>query len=189
MDAARRLAVSRRCHFPLPRTLTRPGPRHGCPRLATTMLSGVIALLTMGDGRERPHASPDEPQQDEPQQEVNELRLRVRMRDVLLTNESLAALPIALTVHLPCAFWSPAVVEITGRVPTADFRDDVVRLAKRELSSWWRTGAETAARFVVEPLIGPREAAGTRGAASAITREVPEAWVRTCSSPMMTGDR
>jgi hypothetical protein len=142
------------------------------------MLSGVIALLTMGDGRERPHASPDEPQQ-----EVNELRLRVRMRDALLTNESLAALPIALTVHLPCAFWSPAVVEITGRVPTADFRDDVVRLAKRELSRW-RTGAQTAARFVVEPLIGPREAAGTRGAASAITREAPEAWVRTCSSPI-----
>jgi hypothetical protein len=44
------------------------------------MLSGVIALLTMGDGRERPHASPDEPQQ-----EVNELRLRVLMRDALLT--------------------------------------------------------------------------------------------------------
>jgi hypothetical protein len=147
------------------------------------MLSGVIALLTMGDGRERAHASPDEPQQ-----EVNELRLRVRMCDALLTNESLAARPIALTVQLPCAFWAPAVVEITGRVPTADFRDDVVRLAKRELS-WWRAGVETAARFVVEPLIGPREAAGTRGAASAITRETPEARVRTCSSPMMTGHR
>jgi hypothetical protein len=57
------------------------------------MLSAVIALLTMRDGRERPHASPDEPQQ-----EVNELRLRVRVRGALLTNESLAALPIALTV-------------------------------------------------------------------------------------------
>ena len=57
--------------------------------------------------------------------QVNELLLRLRMRDALLTDESLAALPIALTVHLPCAFWSPAVVEITGRVPTAHFRDDV----------------------------------------------------------------
>jgi hypothetical protein len=62
----------------------------------------------------------------------------------------------------------PRVVDATFRF--ADFRDDVVRLAKRELS-WWRTGAQTAARFVVEPLIG--EAAGTRGAASAITREAP----------------
>jgi hypothetical protein len=147
------------------------------------MLSGVIALVTMGDGRERPHASPDEPQQ-----EVNELRLRVRMRDALLTNESLAALPIALTVHLPCAFWSPAVVEITGCVPTADFRDDVVRLTKRELS-WWRTGAETAARFVVEPLIGPREAARDPRRGLRDHSRAPEAWVRTCSSPMMTGHR
>jgi CheY-like chemotaxis protein len=100
--------------------------------------------------------------------EVNELLLRLRMRDALLTDEALAALPIALTVHLPCAFWSPAVVEITGRVPTADLRDDVVRLAKRELARW-RTGAQTAARLVVDPLIGPRVAAGTRGAASAVT--------------------
>src|SRR5258708_19163543 len=66
--------------------------------------------------------------------EVNELLLRLRMRDALLTNESLAALPIALTVHLPSAFWSPTVVQITGRVPTTDLRDAVVRLAKRGLS-------------------------------------------------------
>jgi len=67
----------------------------------------------MGDGREQPQASP--------QQEVNELRLRVRMRDALLTNESLAALPIALTVHLLCAFWFPAVVEITGSCAHSGF--------------------------------------------------------------------
>jgi len=128
------------------------------------MLSVVIALLTMAALAGSVLAL----RQMRRNREVNELLLRLRMRDVLLTNESLAALPIALTVHLPRAFWSPAVVGITGRVPTADLRDDVVRLAKRELSRW-RTGAQTAARFVVEPLIGPREAAGTRGAASAVT--------------------
>ena len=163
-DAARRLAVGRRRRFPLPRMLTRPGPRHGFPRLGTTMLSVLIALLTMAAMAGGVLTL----RQMRCNREVNELLLRLRMRDALLTNESLAALPIALTVHLPSAFWLPAVVEITGRVPTADLRDAVVRLAKRELSRW-RTGAQTAARFEVEPLIGPLETAGTRGAAPAVT--------------------
>src|SRR6266446_10993559 len=157
-DAARRLAVCRQRPFPLPRTLTRPGPRHGSPRLGTTMLSVVIALLTVAAMA----GSVLTLRQMRRNREVNELLLRLRMRDALLTDESLTALPIALTVHLPWGFWSPAVVEITGRVPTTDLRDDVVRLAKRELARW-RTGAQTAARLVVDPLIGPRVAAGTRG--------------------------
>jgi CheY-like chemotaxis protein len=128
------------------------------------MLSVVIALLTVAAMA----GSVLTLRQMRRNREVNGLLLRLRMRDALLTDEALAALPIALTVHLPCAFWSPAVVEITGRVPTADLRDDVVRLAKRELARW-RTGAQTAARLVVDPLIGPRVAAGTRGAASAVT--------------------
>ena len=103
------------------------------------MLSVVIALLTMvamagGVLRLR---------QMRRNREVNELLLQLRTRDALLTDELLAALPIALTVHLPRAFWSPAVVEITGRVPTADLRDDVVRLVKREVSRWC-IGAQTA---------------------------------------------
>lgn len=124
------------------------------------MLSVVIALLTVAAMA----GSVLTLRQMRRNREVNALLLRLRMRDALLTDESLAALPIALTVHLPCAFWSPAVVEITGRVPTADLRDDVVWLAKRELSRR-RTGAHTAARLVVDLLI----AAGTRGAASAVT--------------------
>ncbi len=55
--------------------------------------------------------------------EVDQLFLQLRIRDGLLTDESLAALPIALTVHLPPAPWSPAVVEITGCVPTPELRD------------------------------------------------------------------
>jgi CheY-like chemotaxis protein len=129
------------------------------------MLSVLIALLTMAAMAGGVLTL----RQMRRNREVNELLLRLRMRDALLTNEALAALPIALTVHLPRAFWSPAVVEITGRVPTADLRDAVVRLAKRELSRW-RTGAQTAARFEVEPLIGPLEAAGTRGVAPVTPR-------------------
>ena len=44
-------------------------------------------------------------------------------------------------------------------------------------------------RRAVRGRIADRPARGTRGAASAITCEAPEAWVRTCSSPMMTGHR
>ena len=76
----------------------------------------------------------------------------------------------------------PCVVDATFRFPETLTRPGASHGCPRLAN-------QTAARFVVEPLIGPREAAGTRGAASAITREAREAWVRTCSLPMMTGHR
>ena len=50
------------------------------------------------------------PRVDATYREVNELLLQLRTRDALLADEVLAALPIALTVHLPRAFWSLALV-------------------------------------------------------------------------------
>jgi len=100
--------------------------------------------------------------------DVAELFVQLRVRDGLLSEESLAALPIALTVRLPLAPWSPAVVEITGRVPTPELHDRVVRLAKREVSRR-RTGVQTAARIAIDPLICPRAASGARSAAPAVT--------------------
>jgi hypothetical protein len=80
IDAGRRLAVGCRRHFPLPQPLSRPGPRHGSPRVGTTMLSVVIALLTMvamagGVLRLR---------QMRRNRDVNELLLQLRTRDALL---------------------------------------------------------------------------------------------------------
>ena len=119
--------------------------------------------------------------------EVDALFLQLRIRDGLFTDESLAALPIALTVHLPRAPWSPAVVEITGCVPTPELRDGVVRLAKRELSRQ-RTGVRTAARIAVDSLICPR-ASGARGAAPAVTPRgmVPHVLIADDDQPSLNG--
>ncbi len=119
--------------------------------------------------------------------EVDQLFLQLRIHDGLLTDESLAALPIALTVHLPPAPWSPAVVEITGCVPTPELRDGVVRLAKRELSRRG-TGVRTAARIAVEPLICPR-ASGARDAAPAVTPPgmVPHVLIADDDQPSLNG--
>jgi len=119
--------------------------------------------------------------------EVDALFLQLRIRDGLLTDESLAALPIALTVHLPRVPWSPAVVEITGCVPTPELCDGVVRLAKRELSRR-RTGVRTAARIAVDPLICPR-ASGARGAAPAVTPRgmVPHVLIADDDQPSLNG--
>ena len=65
------------------------------------MLSVVIALLTVAAMA----GSVLTLHQMRRNREVNELLLRLRMRDALLTDEALAALPIALTVHWRCAFW------------------------------------------------------------------------------------
>jgi hypothetical protein len=128
------------------------------------MVSLVIAILTMmalaGSLLTLRHMRRN--------RDVAELFLQLRVRDGLLSEESLAALPIALTVRLPLAPWSPAVIEITGRVPTPALRDRVVRLAKREVSRR-RTGVQTAAPIAIDPLICPRAASGTRSAALAVT--------------------
>jgi CheY-like chemotaxis protein len=128
------------------------------------MVSLVIAILTMmalaGSILTLHHVRRN--------RDVAELLLQLRVHDGLLSDEWLAALPIALTVRLPLAPWSPAVVEITGRVPTPELRDGVVRLAKREVSRR-RTRVQTAARIAIDPLIGPRPASGTQSAAPAVT--------------------
>ena len=127
------------------------------------MVSLVIAILTMmalaGSVLTLRHMRRN--------RDVDELLLQLRVRDGLLSEEALAALPIALSVRLPLAPWSPAVVEITGRVPTPELRDGVVRLAKREVSRR-RTRVQTAARIAIDPLICPRPASGTQIAAPAV---------------------
>jgi CheY-like chemotaxis protein len=87
--------------------------------------------------------------------DVAELVLLLEVRDALLREASLAALPIALRVQLPLTPWSPPVLEITGRVPTRELGDAVVQLAKEAV---WRrrAGIQTAARVSVDRPVGPR---------------------------------
>ncbi len=163
---------------------TRPGPRRGSRWFGITVVSLVIVMLTMmaiaGSVLTLRHVRRN--------REVDALFLQLRIRDGLLTYESLAALPIALTAHLPRAPWSPAVVEITGCVPTPELRDGVVRLAMRELSRR-RTGVRTAARIAVDPLICPRRASGARGAAPAVTPQgmVPHVLIADDDQPSLNG--
>jgi CheY-like chemotaxis protein len=119
--------------------------------LTTMMLAaGVLTVLHMRRNRD-----------------VAELVLQLKIRDGLLSGASLADLPIALRVHRPLAPWSPSLLEITGRVPTREIRDGVVRLANRKVSRR-RTGIRTVARVTIDPPVD-RRALGTRSIGPAVT--------------------
>ncbi len=58
--------------------------------------------------------------------------LQARISDVLLTEPSLARLPITPTVHVPFRPRAQAVIALTGTVPTPALHEAVLRLVIRE---------------------------------------------------------
>jgi len=58
--------------------------------------------------------------------------LQARLSDALLTEPSLAPLPITPTVHVPFRPRAQAVIALTGTVPTPAQREAVLRLVIRE---------------------------------------------------------
>jgi hypothetical protein len=69
--------------------------------------------------------------------------LQARIADALLLDASLAALPVAATVHAPFARRSPVRIEVTGQVPAPTLREAVLNIVNAEAS---RSGLE----FTVE---------------------------------------
>jgi len=65
--------------------------------------------------------------------------LQALIGDAWLQDSALAMLPLAATVHVP--FWrgSPAMIQVTGRVPAPTLRDTAIDVAARVTH---RTGAE-----------------------------------------------
>src|SRR5262249_57559302 len=79
--------------------------------------------------------------------------------DALLTDPSFAGLPITPTVHVPFSRSAPAVIRMTGTVPSPWIREAALELIRREAASLMgNTRIED--RLVVDPLIMRREASG-----------------------------
>ena len=83
--------------------------------------------------------------------------LQSRLSDALLTDPSFAGLPITPTVHVPFSRSAPAVIRMTGTVPSPWIRGAALELIRREAASLMgNTRIED--RLVVDPLIMRRAA-------------------------------
>ena len=65
--------------------------------------------------------------------EAEAVAIQGRIADVLLSEASLARLPVAVTVHLPVV-GGTAVAEVRGDVPNQEARQAVLRLVDREIA-------------------------------------------------------
>jgi hypothetical protein len=65
--------------------------------------------------------------------EAEAVAIQGRVADVLLSEASLARLPVAVTVHLP-VLGGTAVAEVRGDVPNQEARQAVLRLVDREMA-------------------------------------------------------
>jgi CheY-like chemotaxis protein len=81
--------------------------------------------------------------------DVDEMRLELRIREGLLADQSLAPWPLSVRVRLPWWRRSPAVVALTGRVPSPALRDAARQLTARVLSTRYPR-VKTIARIVVD---------------------------------------
>jgi hypothetical protein len=83
--------------------------------------------------------------------------LQARLSDALLTEPSLARLPITPTVHVPFRPRAQAVIALTGKVPTPALREAVVRLVIRE-ATFPRGNYRLEDRLFVDTLTSRRAA-------------------------------
>ena len=64
--------------------------------------------------------------------EADSVHLQAQLSDSLLREPSLFGTPITPTVHAPLWSGSPAIIEVTGEVPSADMREAVLRIIRSE---------------------------------------------------------
>lgn len=83
--------------------------------------------------------------------------LQARLSDALLTEPSLAHLPITPTVHVPFRPRAQAVIALTGTVPTPALREAVLRLVLRE-ATFPRGNYRMEDRLFVDTLMSRRAA-------------------------------
>ncbi len=63
---------------------------------------------------------------------AEEVHLQAQISDALLREQNVFRLPVTPTAHVPFVTGSPATVEVTGEVPSAEMRDTVIRLVRNE---------------------------------------------------------
>jgi hypothetical protein len=60
------------------------------------------------------------------------VHLQAQISDALLREQNIFRLPVTPTAHVPFITGTPAVVEITGEVPSPEIKETVLRLVKNE---------------------------------------------------------
>ena len=64
--------------------------------------------------------------------EADAVHLQAQISDALLRDSTLFGLPITPTAHVPLWKGSPAAIEVSGQVPSAEVRDSVMRIVRDE---------------------------------------------------------
>jgi len=64
--------------------------------------------------------------------EAEGVALQARVSDALMREPNLFTLAVTPTAHVPWWSGTPVRLEVTGRVPTPEARDQIVRLVERE---------------------------------------------------------
>jgi hypothetical protein len=62
------------------------------------------------------------------------VHLQAQISDALLREQNIFRLPVTPTAHVPFITGTPAVVEISGEVPSPEIKETVLRLVKNEAS-------------------------------------------------------
>ena len=62
------------------------------------------------------------------------VHLQAQISDALLREQNVFRLPVTPTAHVPFLTGTPAVVEISGEVPSSEMKETVLRLVKNEAS-------------------------------------------------------
>ena len=64
--------------------------------------------------------------------EADAVHLQAQISDALLREQALFGMPITPTAHVPFFGGSPAVIEVTGHVPSTEAREAAMRLIRAE---------------------------------------------------------
>lgn len=64
--------------------------------------------------------------------EADAVHLQAQVSDALLRDPSLFAMPVTPTVHVPMLKGSPAVIEVSGHVPTPEAKEAAMRIIQAE---------------------------------------------------------
>jgi hypothetical protein len=86
--------------------------------------------------------------------EADAIGLQSRLSDALLMDRALQSASVTPTVHAPMLKQWPLIVEVHGDVPTAELRDAVLRVVKREATQL-RPDVEVEDKLLIVP---PRRA-------------------------------
>jgi hypothetical protein len=62
------------------------------------------------------------------------VHLQAQISDALLREQNVFRLPVTPTAHVPFLKGTPAVIEVSGEVPSSELKETVLRLVKNEAS-------------------------------------------------------